>query len=374
MLYLDNAATTPMRPEAADVFASFEAFGNPSGMHAASRAAKNSLEESRERAAELIGGAHPSEIVFTGGGSEADNLALIGSVLAQPGGVVTTAIEHKAVLEASDFCMRLGSSVTLVDPYDDGVVDPGDVADAVKDKTRIVSVMAVNNETGAVQPLADVASAVRSNRPDALIHTDAVQALLSEEVDVEGLDVDMLSLAAHKFGGPKGVGLLYVRRAVDVEPIVRGGSQEMGRRAGTQNPMGVAAMVAAMEATVADRASFRERVAAIRDRFETDLRERIPGLLVTAAGKRTPQHSHVRLPGTLSEDTLIMMDQAGLCAAAGSACQSGAIEVSHVLAAMGWNEQAAGEAVRFSFGWQSEPEDATSAAKIVADVWERARR
>jgi len=363
MLYLDNAATTPMRPESVEVLASFAEFGNPNGMHAASRAAKNAMEEVRERAAELIGAAHASEVVFTGGGSEADNLAITGAVLAQPGNVVAGATEHKAVLEAAKFCERLGSEVAITN----------DITSAITPKTRVASLMLVNNETGQIMPLADTIQAIKATNPDTLVHTDAVQALMSEPVDVQELGVDMLSLAAHKFGGPKGVGLLYVRKGTDLEPIIRGGGQEMGRRSGTQNPMGIAAMVAAMEATVADREAFCQRVGSMRDKFEALLAESIPGLVVTAKGNRTPQHSHVRLPNTLSETTLILMDQAGLCAAAGSACQSGAIEVSHVLEAMGWQEQAAGEAVRFSFGWQSEPEDARQAAKIVAEVWDRAQ-
>ncbi len=363
MLYLDNAATTPMRPEAAEAMRDFTDFGNPNGLHAVSRAAKNAIEAARERAAELIGAAHPSEIVFTGGGTESDNLAIVGSVLAELGNVVVGATEHKAVLESAAFCLRLGAQVDIT----------LDVAAAVDEHTRVVSLMLVNNETGQVLPVAEVARKVKKTNPDTLVHTDAVQALLSEAVNVHELGVDLLSLSAHKFGGPKGVGLLYVKNGVELEPVLRGGGQEMGRRSGTQNPMGIAGMVAAMEATVAGRAAFRNRVGAIRDSFELAVSERISGLAVTAAGSRTPQHSHVRLPNTLSETTLILMDQAGLCAAAGSACQSGAIEVSHVLEAMGWGKEAAGEAVRFSFGWQSEPGDASTAAAIVADVWERAR-
>ncbi|NNC43703.1 MAG: cysteine desulfurase [Acidimicrobiia bacterium] len=363
MLYLDNAATTPMRPEAVEALQSFADFGNPNGMHAISRAAKNAMEEAREQAAALIGAARPTEIVFTGGGTEADNLAVTGAYLARPGGVVVGATEHKAVLESAKICERLGSDVIVTDH----------IAEAVGPDTTLVSMMLVNNETGAVLPVDQVVEAVKSINPETLVHTDAVQGMLSEDINVTVLGVDMLSLAAHKFGGPKGVGLLYVRDGTDLEPVIRGGGQEMGRRSGTQNPMGIVSMVAAMAAAVADRAAFRERVGAIRDTFEFELASRIPDLEPTTPDSRTPQHAHLRLPNTISETTLILMDQAGLCAAAGSACQSGAIEVSHVLKAMGWEKRAAGEAVRFSFGWQSEMEDATRAAKIVADVWERAQ-
>jgi cysteine desulfurase len=368
MLYLDHAATTPLRPESWEAMEGVrEAYGNPSGVHEVSRAAKNTLEEARERAAELIGADRPSEVVFTAGGSEADNLAVVGAALARPvpGRVVVTAVEHKAVLESARFVARLGGRLTVVPVDRDGVVDPARVVAAADDETAVVSVMLANNETGALQPVAEIAAAVAAAGPGTLVHTDAVQAFISESVDVGVLGVDLLSLAAHKFGGPKGVGLLYVRDGVRLEPVVHGGSQEMGRRAGTQNPMGAAGMVAAMEATVADRPAFRDRVGTIRDTFEQELRAAVPGLSVNGPPGRLVQHSHLGFPGHSSETLLIRFDQAGLAAAAGSACQSGAVEVSHVLAAMGMPETEAGQAVRFSFGWTSRPGDGELAAKIV---------
>jgi cysteine desulfurase len=229
--------------------------------------------------------------------------------------------------------------------------------------------MLANNETGALQPIADIAATVRAGNPNTLVHTDAVQAFISEPVDVDALGVDVLSLAAHKFGGPKGVGLLYVRDGVRLEPVLHGGSQEMGRRAGTQNPMGAAGMVAAMAATVDERAGFRERVASVRDAFERAVQKGLPGTRVNGPiDHRLVQHSHLGFPGQSSETLLIRFDQAGLAAAAGSACQSGAVEVSHVLAAMGMSEAEAGEAVRFSFGWTTRPGDGELAAKIVIEA------
>lgn len=374
MLYLDHAATTPMRPQAWEAMERVrDTFGNPSGVHAVSRAAKNSLEEWRERAAQLLGEASPSEVVFTGGGSESDNLAVIGAALAAgaAGHVVVSAIEHKAVLESARFLERVGARVSRIPVDRSGVVDPDAVAAAVDPETSVVSVMLANNETGTVQPVADIAAAVKAANPGALVHTDAVQAFISRDIDVAALGVDLLSLAAHKFGGPKGVGLLYVRDGVRLEPLVHGGSQEMGRRAGTQNPMGVAAMVAAMEASAADRTGFRERVGAMRDAFEARLSESVPGLRVNGAtGERLVQHAHLGFPGQNSETLLIRLDGGGLAAAAGSACQSGAVEVSHVLAAMGMGEREAAESVRFSFGWTSQPDDAPLAAKIVLGVLE----
>ncbi len=374
MLYLDHAATTPMRPLAWEAMERFrDLYGNPSGVHQVSRAAKNGLEEARERAAGLLGATRSSEIVFTAGGTEADNLAVTGAALAEgsPSHVAVSAVEHKAVLESARFLETLGGRVTRVPVEADGVVDPARITAAIGEDTAVVSIMLANNETGALQPVAEIAAAVRAANSRTLVHTDAVQAFISEEVDVGVLDVDLLSLAAHKFGGPKGVGLLYVRDGVRLEPVLHGGSQEMGRRAGTQNPMGAAAMVAAMEATVSDRAGFRERVGAMRDSVAQRLGEAVAGLRVNGpTNRRLVQHSHLGFPGNTSETLLIRFDQLGLAAAAGSACQSGAVEVSHVLAAMGMGDTEAAEAVRFSFGWTSRPDDAEMAVKIVLEVLE----
>lgn len=338
-------------------------YGNPSGVHGVSRSAKNMLEELRERAAELIGAAHPLEIVFTSGGTESDNLAVTG---AAPGHVITSAIEHQAVLRAVD-ARRSASAIVGVGPA--GVVDPGDVVSAIRPDTTLVSVMMANNETGVVQPLSEIIDGIRSIGRGVLVHTDAVQAFASTPIDVTQLDVDMVSLAAHKFGGPKGVGLLYVRNGVKLRPGIVGGSQELGRRAGTHNTMGVAGMVAAMDAADADRADFRTRVGEMRDEFEAVLQAAIPDLAISGFDvNRLPQHSHVSFPGTSSEDLLIKLDAAGVAAAAGSACQSGAVERSHVLAAMGFDDARAAGSVRFSLGWSTEPEDVKAAAKVVTEV------
>ena len=373
MLYLDHAATTAVRPETREAMAPFfdDAFGNPSGMHAVSQRAKNAMEEARERAAELLGAARPLEIVFTGGGTEADNLAVTGAALAHGnlGGVVTTAVEHEAVLESAHFVSRLGGSVAIVGVDRDGRVDPAQVAARVTTRTRVVSVMAANNEVGTLQPVAEVAAAARGVNPEVLVHTDAVQAYISEEITTASTGADLIALAAHKFGGPKGVGLLYVHDGIDLEPVLHGGGQELGRRSGTHNVAGIVGMVAAMEATVADRAAFRQRVGRARDRFESALLAAVPDVEINGTGEaRLVQHSHLRIPGVRAETLLIRLDQAGLAAAAGSACQSGAVEVSHVLAAMGFDETAAAECVRFSFGWPSVPEDGDRAAARVAAI------
>lgn len=363
MIYLDHAATTPMRPgvwEAMEPFAT-EAFGNSSGSHGVSRRAKNALEEARERASAVLG-CRPQEIVFTGGGTEADNLAIKGLALGGEtrGGVVTTAIEHEAVLEAAAFAGRMGCAVDIVGVDEGGVVDPAAVVAAVNAGTAVVSVMAANNETGAVQPIRQVVDGVGRRAP---VHTDAVQAFVSEPVTVDALGVDLLTLAAHKFGGPKGVGLLYVRTGLSLEPVIHGGGQELGRRSGTHNVMGAVGMARAMELTVADRAGFRARVDAARRRFV----ERLAGVSERSIPEPTSlvQHAHLRFPGVRNETLLVRLDRAGVAASAASACQSGATSVSHVLAAMGLPEERARETVRFSLGWTSTEAEVDAAGEIV---------
>jgi cysteine desulfurase len=369
-MYLDHAATTPMRPgvwEAMEPYAGVS-FGNPSGSHGAARKAKNALEEARERAAALLG-AQPLEIVFTGGGTEADNLAVAGAALAgdRRGGVVTSAVEHEAVLESAEFLSRLGCPVSVVGVDRWGLIDPEAIGEAVDEETAVVSVMTANNETGVIEPVAKLADAARAANPFVAVHTDAVQAFISEEINVDLLRVDMLSLAAHKFGGPKGVGLLYVRDGVPLEPVLHGGGQELGRRSGTHNVMGGIGMVAAMEATVADRERFRETVGAARQQFESQLEEAFPDLVINApSDSRLVQHTHVRIPGIRNETALVRLDQAGVEASAASACRSGAATVSHVLTAMGMSPENARQCLRFSFGWPTMPGDGETAAALVA--------
>ncbi len=361
-----------MRPEVWEAMAPFagELFGNASGSHAVSRRAKNALEEARERAAAVLG-ARPGEVVFTGGGTEADNLAVKGAALrdGRRGGVVTTAVEHEAVLESIRFLAGLGCPTEIVGVDQAGVVSAEEVAGRVTPTTAVVSVMTANNETGVCQPVGQVVAAVRE-AGSALVHTDAVQAFVSEPLDVERLGVDLLALAAHKFGGPKGVGLLYVRDGVRLEPLVHGGGQELGRRSGTHDVMGAVGLATAMELAAADRDRFRLEVSAARTDFER--------LLVAAGAERTVpgadrlvQHSHLRFPGIRNETLLVTLDQAGLAAAAGSACQSGAATVSHVLTAMGMTPEQARQCVRFSFGWTTTAADGPAAAALVLPALEK---
>lgn len=376
-MYLDHAATTTIRPEAVAAFMQGleQANANASGTHAAARAAKNALEEARERAASLLGAARPDEIVFTSGGTEADNLAVVGAALASDRRtVVVSGIEHKAVTESAAHLRGFGYSWSIVGCDRNGIVGPGAVGAAVDDTVAVVSVMAANNEVGTLQPIAEIAEVARSMSPGVLMHTDAVQAFVGGDATVQSTGVDLLSLAGHKFGGPKGVGLLFVRSGVELDPIIRGGGQEAGRRSGTSNVPGVLGMVAAMEAAIEQRERFRLVVGSQRDAFERRVALRCGAMSVTAhEAPRMPHFSHMRFTGTPAETLLIRLDQRGIEAAAGSACQSGAVEPSHVLVAMGMSEQEASECVRFTFGWDTIDGDGVIAADAVADVVEALR-
>ncbi len=358
-----------MRPFAEDVF------GNSSGIHEISRRAKNALEEARERIAAVIG-AGPREIVFTSGGTESDNLAIKGAALSSMPrrGVVTVATEHEAVLETTDFLRRVGvpTSVVGVDRY--GGVDLPALTDSVDSNTAIVSVMYLNNETGVIQDLDGIVGAMRAHEPDVLVHSDAVQAFSSETIDVDDLGVDLLTITGHKFGGPKGAGLLFVREGTALEPVLHGGGQELGRRSGTHDVAGAVGLATAMEAAATDRSRFRSQVGQIRDDFEKRILAGVPdAVLNTPEKRRSSHHLNLRFPNVRNETLLMRLDRAGVAASAGSACQSGASEVSHVLEGMGLSPEEARESVRFSFGWNSTPDEAVDAAAIVVDLIEDLR-
>lgn len=377
MIYLDHAATTPMRPGVWDSMAPFasDVFGNSSGVHEVSRRAKNVLERERERVAELIGSA-PMEVVFTSGGTESDNLALKGAAWSPSprSGVVTGATEHEAVLESADLLRRFGHSVKVVGVDEKGNVDIDSLSDAIDSGTALVSVMLINNEVGTVNDLASLARQVKAIDSDVLVHSDAVQGFASEDIDVEQLGVDLLTITGHKFGGPKGAGMLYVRDGTPLEPLLHGGGQELGRRSGTHDVAGVAGLAKAMELAVADRQRFREEVSQVRDDFEKRLSAAVPDLVVnTPEGCRSPQHLNVRFPGVRNETLLMRLDRAGVAASAGSACQSGAATVSHVLEAMGLTSAEARESVRFTFGWNSTLDEAIEAAEITVGLVEQLR-
>lgn len=333
-----------------------------------SRRAKDALEEARERVAAVLG-CQPLEVVFTGGGTEADNLALKGASLAggRRGGVVTVATEHEAVLESADFLERIGCPVVILGVDEMGRVRPEDIASAVTEETAVVSVMWANNETGVIQPIGEITDAVRRVNPAIRIHTDAVQAVVSEDVTAD--EIDLLTVAGHKLGGPKGVGVLVVREGTPLEPVVHGGGQELGRRSGTHNVAGAVGLATALEMAAVDRPRFRRDVGEVRRRFEDTLGAKLSGVEWNSPlNERLVQHSHVRIPGIRNETVLIRLDRLGVAASAGSACQSGASSPSHVLTAMGLSTEAGRECLRFTFGWTTEPTDGDRLAEAVVEA------
>jgi cysteine desulfurase len=374
MIYLDHAATTPMRPGVWDAMQPYsdDIFGNSSGVHGTSRRAKNALEEARERVAAILG-AEPKEIVFTSGGTESDNLALKGSAFNSlpRRGVVTVATEHEAVLETTDFLRRLGFPTDVVGVDEQGAVDLDSLVDSVDADTAVVSIMYLNNETGVIQDMARIVESIREHDPDVVVHSDAVQAFSSQKIDVGALGVDLLTITGHKFGGPKGAGLLYVREGTALEPVLHGGGQELGRRSGTHDVASAVGLGVAMEAAAADRARFRSQVGQIRDDFEKRILAAVNDVVInTPEISRSPQHLNVRFPGVRNETLLLRLDRAGVAASAGSACQSGASEASHVLESMGLSADQARESVRFSFGWNTTPDEAIEASDILLGLIE----
>jgi cysteine desulfurase len=370
--YLDHAATTPLRREAFDAMAPFLAgtFGNPSGGHAAARAAKTALEDAREEIAELLG-ARPAEVVFTAGGTEADNLAVKGAARrARDAGVgdavVTTAFEHKGVLASCEHLEAEGFRVARVSVPASGVVDPDAIAALVDDRTVLVSVMLVNNEVGTVQPLDEIARRVRERAPTVLVHTDAVQAVPWLDVAAAATAADLVAVSAHKFGGPKGTGALVLRGGVEVEPLIEGGGQERGLRSGTSNVAGAVAMATALRVTAAERAVDVVRLGALRDRLVDGLLAAVPDAFENGdRGAKVAGNAHVGFRGVEAETLLVALDQAGVCAAAGSSCSSGATEPSHVLAAMGLGRERALSSIRLSLGFASTDHDVDVALDVI---------
>lgn len=364
-----------MRPEAVAAMLPYlrDVYANPSGGHAAAREAKTALEAARESIARDLGAA-PGEIVLTGGGTEADNLAVEGAARAaraqgDGSGVVTCAFEHKAVLAACDRLEREGFRVTRVPATADGIVDLDALGDALAADTSVVSLMTVNNEVGTVQPLAEAAAIVRDRSPRAVLHTDAVQAVPWIDVAAATTPAALVAISAHKFGGPKGVGALVVRDGVVLQPLLEGGGQERGLRAGTVAVAGAVAMATALRITSEQRAEETARIAGLRDRLVGGLREAVPGLEVNGdPGRKVAGSAHVRIPGVQADTLLVALDRAGICAAAGSSCSSGANEPSYVLAAMGMDRADAASSIRLSLGFASTEADVDAALAVIPGV------
>jgi len=373
-IYLDHAATTPLWPQARATMAPLleGAFGNASSLHAAGRDARKAVEEAREAVASAAG-VRPEEVVFTSGGTEADNLALKGIAWRARhegrDGIVVSAIEHHAILDVAEWLARNGFRLSVIQVDADGVVDLDALAAAVDRTTAIVSVMQANNEVGVIQPVASAAEITRA--AGARFHTDAVQAAPW----IPLADADLLSLSAHKLGGLKGVGALLVRRGVGLEPLLHGGGQERGIRSGTYNVAGIAGFGAAVTATMQAQPALSERVRALRDRMEGALLERIDGVAVNGAGaERLPNNCNVCIDGVEANSLLMLLDGEGVAASSGSACQSGAPEPSHVLLAMGVAKERALGALRLTLGRDTSEDDVDRAVDVVARAVARLRR
>lgn len=379
MHYLDYSATTPLLPQVRDAMAGVIEgdFGNPSSMHAYGRAARALVEDARDRVAIAVG-ASPAEIVFTGGGTEADNLALKGAA-AKLGGngthIVTTTFEHHAVLDSVHWLQQHGFEVTLLEVPSTGVIDPAQVAAAVRPSTILVSVMTVNNEVGTIQPMAALVEAVTDKNPNTLVHTDAVQALGNLPVELHAWGVDLAAFSAHKLGGPKGTGALFVRSHVPVEPVIHGGGQEHGMRSGTHNVAGIAGFGVAAEIAAKEVHEKSERTGALRDRLLGELRRLLPDVIVNGdLEHRVAGNLHVSIPGADGETLLLLLDAAGIACSTGSACQSGAVDPSHVLLAMGIDRDLARGSLRFTLGRDSTDDDVDALLEVLPRAVDSARK
>jgi cysteine desulfurase len=361
--YLDHAATSPLLPEALDAMLPFlgEMFANPSASYRAARSARRAVDDARDAVAAFAGCA-PDEVVFTSGGTEADNLAVRGTYDARPGPIAVTAVEHDAVLRPA---VALGATVVGVDG--DGALDLDALEAAIGPDTTLVSIIAAQNETGVLTALDAVAERVRTRAPHALLHVDAVQAAPFLPLGRITAGCDLATISAHKIGGPKGVGALIVRRHVRerVVPLIRGGGQERELRAGTEN---VAAIVGFGSAASVP-APPASQIADLRDLLAVGIVEQIRDARITGAGvPRAPQTLHLHIPGVASEELLVLLDEAGVAASAGSACASGALELSHVLRAMGWPEAEARSVLRLSLGRTTTRDEIERTIPIVASA------
>ena len=376
-VYFDYNATTPLAPEAAEAVAAAtrDLFGNASSVHHFGQQAKAALDEARSSIASLIH-ADPSEIVFTGGGTEADNFAIRGAAEAlEPTGrkhLIASAIEHEAVLNTLKALARRGWRTTLLPVDQSGVVSPDRLRELITDDTALVSVMHANNEIGTIQPIAALAAIAHER--GALVHTDAVQSAGKIAVDVRELGVDLLSLSAHKFNGPKGAGALWIKRGTRMLPILTGGKHERNRRAGTENVPAIVGMGVAARLAVAKMRDEAARVAALRDRLEEGILRGVPGTALNGArASRVPNTTNISFERVEAESLLIALDLEGVAVSTGSACSSGTLEPSHVLRAMGFPTHRTQNSLRFSLGIFSTQQEVDRVVELLPRLVEKLR-
>ena len=382
LIYLDHAATTPVRPEVLEAMLPYfgGAYGNPSSIYMLAQEARKAVDESRESLAHILG-ARRSEVVFTSGGTESDNAALKGVAFALRhlgNHVITTAIEHHAVLHTCHQLEQFGFDVTYlpVDQY--GLVDPDDVARAITDRTVLVSVMLANNEIGTIEPVPEIARLVkeRARRLDRsiIVHTDAVQAAGYLDLDVRALGVDLMSLSAHKFSGPKGVGLLFVKRGTPFEPQQMGGGQERERRSGTENVPGIVGMAQALSLATQEREGVAAHAMRLRDIIVETIQERVDQAYLNGHPTlRLPNNVNISFEAVEGESVLLGLDMAGICASSGSACSSASLEPSHVLLAIGRPADLAQGSLRITLGQENTEEDVEYLLSVLPGLVNRLR-
>ncbi len=370
-IYLDHAATTPVSKAVLDVMLPFftECPGNASAVYATGREARKAVENARKQVAATIG-AEPHEILFTGGGSESDNLAVKGTAYAlreKGRHIITTAVEHPAVLNTCRWLEKQGFQVTYAEPDRDGYIDPEQIRRAIREDTVLISVMAANNEIGTLEPVAEIGRIAKEN--GIVFHTDAVQAVGAVPVDVSVWSADLLSLSAHKFGGPKGVGALYVRKGTRIDPLIHGGEQERGLRAGTENTAGIAGLGKAVEDAAVGLAENAERTARLRDRLTEGILNAVPySFLNGPKDRRLPNNCSVRFDRIDGEALLLRLDLAGIAASAGSACTAGSQKISHVLRAIGLSEDQAKGSLRLTVGPENTEAEIDETVRTVAEI------
>ncbi|MDI3477978.1 MAG: cysteine desulfurase [Thermoanaerobacterium sp.] len=375
-IYLDNAATTPLKPEVLDSMMPFfdNRFGNPSALYSYGQEAKKAIEEARDKVAVAIG-ASADEIFFTSGGTESDNWALIGAAYAlknKGNHIVTTSIEHHAVLHTCQYLKKQGFEITYLPVDEYGLVDPNDLKEAIKDNTILVSIMYANNEIGTIEPIEELADIAKDR--GILFHTDAVQAVGNVPIDLKKLDVDMLSISAHKIYGPKGVGALYIKKGVRIDSLIHGGAQERNRRAGTENVAGIVGFGTAIELITKNIDEHIKKQTMLRDKL-------IDGILKIPY-TRLNGHPMKRLPGNVNvsfefvdgESLILSLDMEGICVSSGSACTAGSIDPSHVLLAIGLPEEIAHGSLRLTIGEENTEEEIDTVINKLPKIVDRLRQ
>lgn len=374
-VYMDHGATTPMREEVLEAMLPFlkEHYGNPSSIHSQGRAVRREIDAAREKIATILG-ADPKEIIFTAGGTESNNIALRGSAKkrGEPGHIITTSIEHHAVLDVCRDLEKEGHRVTYlpVDSY--GRINPEQVKEAIAPDTFIISIMAANNEIGTVQPIEEIGAIAAEHK--ILFHTDAVQVVGQLPIDLSKMHVDLLSLSAHKFNGPKGVGALYMRKGVRVAPVYHGGGQERKVRPGTENVPAIIGMARALELAAAEMEGKRKKLTGLRDRLIKGLLDIDQVVLNGHPDERLPGNVNASFKHIEGESILLSLDLQGIAASSGSACSSGSLDPSHVLSAIGLDHQTAHGSIRFTLGYGTSDDDIDYVLEVIPSVVERLRK